>query len=198
MRRGLLNLLTALSLLLCAAACVLWVRSMRVRDDIYLNGDHRNVDGSHTNRMTRIMSSRGGLWVERRQATAATVRRARGDVGASDAHGHFRWDQFRPALYPLGESSLQPWWENAGFSAYAQRLGYANGHMAGIILPYWSLTLVTGIAPAAWGAGAVRRCRHRRRREAGRCPLCGYDLRATPSRCPECGARPAAAASRPC
>src|SRR5688572_11865998 len=32
MRRRLLNLLTALSLLLCVAACVLWVRSYLVRE----------------------------------------------------------------------------------------------------------------------------------------------------------------------
>jgi hypothetical protein len=116
------------------------------------------------------MSSRGGLWVERRQGTADTVARARADVGASDGDRHFRWDQFRPALYPLGESPLQPWWHNAGFNAYAQPLAYADGYIVGIVLPYWSLALVTAAAPGARCAAAVRRRRHRRRREAGLCP----------------------------
>jgi hypothetical protein len=52
-------------------------------------------------------------------------------------------------------------------------------------LPFWLITVLTAVAPAAWLVGHHRR----RRREArpGLCPRCGYDLRATPERCPECG-----------
>ena len=45
MRRTLLNLLTALSLLLCVAACVLWVRSYFVQDVIISSpGEPRSIN----------------------------------------------------------------------------------------------------------------------------------------------------------
>jgi hypothetical protein len=52
------------------------------------------------------------------------------------------------------------------------------------------------ILPARWlarrrSAWLPLVSRRERRRRAGRCPACGYDLRATPGRCPECGAVPA-------
>jgi hypothetical protein len=47
----------------------------------------------------------------------------------------------------------------------------------------WPL-VIFGVAPAVW---VWRFWRRRRRREAGCCRVCGYDLRATPDRCPECG-----------
>jgi len=58
-------------------------------------------------------------------------------------------------------------------------------------VPYWFLSLLLALLPAY----CVRRwLRARRRRAAGQCPICGYDLRATRDRCPECGAVPAESA----
>ena len=51
--------------------------------------------------------------------------------------------------------------------------------------PYWAVLVVGGLPLTHW-AWRVRR--QQRRRKAGQCDRCGYDLRATPECCPECGA----------
>jgi hypothetical protein len=50
--------------------------------------------------------------------------------------------------------------------------------------PHWFLIALLSAFPA-WRLAAARR--RSRRRRAGLCPTCGYDLRASAGRCPECG-----------
>ena len=61
----------------------------------------------------------------------------------------------------------------------------AHSYRELVFLPLGLPLLLSAALPALWLARAVRSSRRRR---AGLCRRCGYDLRATPGRCPECGA----------
>ena len=63
-------------------------------------------------------------------------------------------------------------------------------------IPYWIPTLITSFLPAmSLRRWIAHRLQTRRRRKAGLCPKCGYDLRASKDRCPECGTSVAATLS---
>jgi hypothetical protein len=58
-----------------------------------------------------------------------------------------------------------------------------------IVVPYWFVAVIFGLPCVPWSLRIRRRLRARRRRAAGRCPRCGYDLTGNTSGvCPECGA----------
>lgn len=59
-------------------------------------------------------------------------------------------------------------------------------------LPVPLVLLLTGALPAVWSRRWWLYRTRARRRAAGQCLACGYDLRESPDRCPECGALPAA------
>ena len=162
MRRYLLNLLTALSLLLCVAACVLWVRSYRVSDTFVTE---RNLGVSGLGKLALLRS----YGTEEDNAAAAR------------GLGRRNPDSLNVEIGVLFQGSRE--W------AVGDAWVLLNGDRAGgrvlVVVPDWAAVLLTAVAPAAWAARVYRR---RRRRTAGLCTRCGYDLRATPGRCPECGA----------
>jgi hypothetical protein len=183
MNRRLLNLLTALSLLLFVVVCVLWVRSYWREDTVLLRtmepdpADlsfidyvirtvhgrvvymHRNVSpGPQPDEVVSVPVARQALEKERglHYFSVSTNRlpAARRESG---------WLGFQIARYPTPDSQLT------------------------LVAPLWALAGASAILPALF---ARRWQRGRKDRRVGLCPSCGYDLRATPGRCPECGKEP--------
>jgi hypothetical protein len=166
MRRRLLNLLAALSLLLCAAVCVLWVRSGPSSGDV--------VSYTANGRRIEIGSTAGVLALTAGEAPA-------GRTAAGFEHRRER--SFTILFLPLVRSQdAQP--------SLLDRMGlcrFPGPTSSTVMAPHWAVVLPPSVL-SLWRlvrAPAERRRRLRTRR--GLCPGCGYDLRATPGRCPECG-----------
>ena len=75
------------------------------------------------------------------------------------------------------------------------RAGDAGGGVWALQVPHWSLCVAASAPALLW---LRRRRAEHRRRTAGNCRRCGYDLRASGERCPECGepVRPATRETR--
>jgi hypothetical protein len=165
MLRRLFTILSALSLLLCVAVCLLWVRSYWVNDSFACA---TAVGGSRA-----VGSNSGHLVLMRQSLTAGSTARVTTPTG------------YRSAAAGRDGGSMRPSWSFLGFR-------YTGLRFFGVVaealeVPYWAVALPTAAFPLT--LLYVRRFRHMRRRRLALCPSCGYDLRATPGRCPECGAR---------
>jgi hypothetical protein len=185
--RILLNVATALSLVLLAATLALWARSQWIIDNVQRAQTARR-DGEIRVDGHAVISERAGVWLLW--------------VRSQQTPGLF-WDQELRRAQELGERPQWTWKVSRAASSYAtpapradlQRWGplrleirdqlLSNHAMQwrGAWVPYWAVVLVWAILPVARVVGRLVN----RRGQSGLCPVCGYDLRATPARCPECG-----------
>ena len=200
--RRLLTLCSALSMLLCAAVCVLWVRSYWRPDSLLWKEAHWRGDSYF-----HLQSSRGVIAIEWYVETISgdsDVMKERffnerylGTAPGSEPVTEFEYHNSYIRQFP----DLPRNW--SGFFFFQQpdsippdsdgiSLSY---DLAVVEMPYWPVALVTSVLPACLLLTTVRRRRRQRRLHAGLCPACGYDLRASPGRCPECGTPTGAAAA---
>jgi hypothetical protein len=161
MTRRLLNLLTALSLLLCAGVCVLWVRSFLRTDTVCV------IRRPH---MLYCEASRGALAVAWDTGVPPTGEPV---IRAAAANG-WAWE-----VTP-GRDQYRGIRRTFGFAWFYAATG--NTVERGFHVPLAIILVAAACLPAARAAA-----RSRKRYRGGMCPRCGYDLRATPDRCPECG-----------
>jgi hypothetical protein len=179
MLRRLFTLLSALSLLLCAAVAVLWVRSYWVVDEWMWTGTSV-ADGRATVRQYELEPQCGTFTLTYRRLDSTSAASAR-EVAENppSRFSHFTYHQFH----------CDSFWEQLGFAYTTSRKSddrWGSAYKT-VQLPAWLLLAAFGPSPAVWFLKLRRRRQGVLRRARSLCPSCGYDLRATPGRCPECG-----------
>lgn len=169
--RILFNVAAAVSLSLCVATCMLWVRSHWVYD-LY-----KFADRQHT-----LKLDKGHLWAGRCEEPYWI------DPGHYAARQHPETSNFTATFLP--NSSQVSVAVGVGISRSALHFLYVDWvqppstRMRSLAVPMWFIAGFLGIVPVArtW-----RWMKNKHGKEEGLCPSCGYDLRASPDRCPECG-----------
>lgn len=184
MKRKLFTLASAVSLLICAATGVLWVRShgspvataVRYQGQrwelrswngqlVFDNAPQLRFESEQLIQAVEEMRDR-----ERGLMESYVSGDLRSVVPAAAEHGveaHRALQVARERLDALTRSELSP--------------GVAHSVNHAVVL------LAASALPACWCWSFLGSARRRKRQRRGLCLRCGYDLRATPARCPECG-----------
>jgi hypothetical protein len=172
MTRRVLNLLTALSLLLCVAVCALWVHS-------YWRADYF----AHTGVKPRGHEVRSSeITIQTHTGTVVAVFIEQRFTISTDKYFEVfprRWllQSFERAEAPLGPIS-----NRGGFAYNAVSGPRPVVREVWFSFPLWLPAALCALLPAV---RLYRRLLPRLR--SGLCRQCGYDLRATLGLCPECG-----------
>jgi hypothetical protein len=161
-RRRLFNAAVMLSPPLCILWLALWPLSFLRKTYVIRTNQQSNI----------ILAVLNGYLIGTYQSGPGMIAR----IGARPDSWEFGFDPPVKGVPILWGYSILP--------TYFSRPG-PNFLVRRVTIPLWVLVLASG---TPWAAERIWKWRHSR--EAGLCPVCGYDLRATPQRCPECGTIP--------
>ena len=188
MRHRFFTILAAVSLLLCGAACVGWVRSYWQGFEIAVVLDTASKRIFPLTESCKLRLENGSISV--------TIW---GDCGPGhvDEFGHIptpptrlhdcSYQSDRHATPTLDEAKgMLGAWSRRDIPELYHTGGYTTLHA--FIAPLWPVAMALALASTVL---FVLRQRRTVRNVAGSCRNCGYDLRATPDRCPEPASVPA-------
>jgi hypothetical protein len=190
--------LSAVSLLLCVAVCVLWARNYfgwRVEG---VNFEPRTRAGDTKKfHYALVVNPFGIAFMQSSHAPLSPhiLLEAQPAVVIDPTEYSFapspaKWDVFSRTATSATLATLSEYYRGRGADGilgvyWLATMEPNSGNAAQeVFLPHWLLALASGALPALWG---TRRWRKRAKTRAGLCAVCGYDLRASPQRCPECG-----------
>jgi hypothetical protein len=199
--RWLFNFAAVVSLLMCLATTVLWIRSYLVADQWFYEQYWDDDSWSHRGQ-SDLQSGSGGIgynrivsnysldvgWQELQKQDAHRMAVA----GAVTGRNFYFFHTERPLTYPDFRMRVNddPWLGFKFGTLTTTRRTRLYAASVEAIVPFWSVVLTFAVVPFVW---CLRWYARRRRKHSGACQACGYDLRATPERCPECGTVPQAA-----
>ena len=171
--------LLVLSLITCVGAMIMGARSLFIYDGLRITRPRHVVSiASFDGRFLLVFTTLRG---ERPASFYTSIPSGFYKLDRSVAHKALAFDVFNAAKH-----------HEVGDFGYMS-IPYPGMQKTRIFVPWWSIALLTSIAPLR-RAFALRA--ERKRRRARLCHKCGYDLRATPdadgpllSLCPECGAQ---------
>ena len=184
------NFAAAVSLIVCIATVVLWIRSLSTADTWSWHSSGTNVN------QQGVVSTAGCVYfssvplpsmgphpslIDGSSPPSAPMLIARSPLE------HYA-SATLPITSPYGASGpAVVSYEGLGFAATFDTAAMGLKRILFVLIPYWSVTAGSTLIPTVW---MWRHLFHLRDRRLGLCQVCGYDLRATPDRCPECGTAP--------
>jgi hypothetical protein len=197
----LFTLVALLSLLLCVATMVLWLRSYTVVDQWWLGRFKLTSAGVGNENNWTIVSFPSFIWIDNSQddsyPSPLEHNRNGWAINRFTSGRSLSYDGPRLRTWlghkNLGTAAIGGWnyVEYGGVKVELGRLRFGSVvsdrhgcHTRVLLVPDWFLVLLTSVFPLYYTYGKLRR--HRR---VGLCANCGYDLRGTPDQCPECGSK---------
>src|SRR5688572_13287996 len=180
MKRWLMRILAVLSLALLLGSVVLWVRSVRVNDQLTYRADPF---------VMMLMTAPHGLCLQRGEVPAQRGTR----VVISAANLIFPEPGWSFRSLPWGQDTVTSSTGTRGQTSFSLRLSISVNNLwvepvnsalgfgwetrprpLVVVVPFWFLVILFSILPFMWMRLAAR---DRARHAHGLCPHCGYDLR---------------------